>query len=509
MEPIPYLDIQVDSRPLPTDSETPHVLSTPADDSISVAFEPFGNAPLAIVLVDQSGAIVRINQRLEKLFGFAADELLGKSIKELMPPSSRAHHDHLLEAFFDYPTTRHMSKRRDLAGQSKDGSRIPLEIGLTPFMIDESQFALAWIFDPADQTNKDEQFQLVVEGSPNGVMLVNEQGQITFCNKRSCDLFGYTRDELIGRSVDVLVPQRVARKHRVYRGNFHENPAQRSMGGDRDLFAVHSDGSEFPVEIGLTPIETPDSILTLATITDISERKESERKLLQNNEELLRFAYSASHDIKAPLATICGLSDIALEDLESGDINGTRSRLEDIQSKSAMLAELVERILALARTDHSEDNRSLISLSTLIGEVESELGDLCRSSQVRIETELRSQNKLLIDPERLRLVLRNLVENAAKYRNPERPDASVTIATHDAIHRVIIEVSDNGLGIPAHNHDQVFQMFRRFHASSAVGSGLGLAMVKKQVEYMKGRITFTSSKEGTTFRVELPARSNT
>lgn len=476
------------------------------DAAVAAAFAPFANAPLAMVMVDRSGQILRANPKLEALFGYGAGGLEGQPINVLLPREKRADHDLFVSAYFDYPATRQMSRRTDLAGQSTTGELVPVEIGLTTLHIAKTLVALAWVFDLRDRDHQDRQFELMVEGSPNGILLVDMDGNIALCNECACGLFGYTREEFVGKSIDVLVPRNMAAKHRVYRSNFQETPQQRAMGRSREICAVRRDGSEFAVEIGLTPIQTSEGCFTVATVIDISTRKQTEAQLRQTNEDLLSFAYSASHDLKAPLATICGLSDVVLEDMESGDVEGAKSRVVDIRTKAARLAALVESVLALARVDRVDGVNGGVVMADLVDDLENEFEIACRRDKVRFLTDLRSQAEPFVEPERLKLILRNLVRNAFKYRNTMRPESFVSVETRDEPGWIAIEVRDNGLGIPEKNRDQVFQMFRRFHTEAAEGHGLGLAMVKKQVEYLAGKVSFTSNDDGTTFQVLLPAK---
>jgi PAS domain S-box-containing protein len=477
-----------------------------ADEAIAAAFAPFANAPLAMVMVDRSGRILQANPRLEALFGYGAGDLAGKSITTLLPAGKRADHDLFVSAYFDYPATRQMSRRTDLAGQSTTGELVPVEIGLTTLHIEDTLVALAWVFDLRDRDHQDRQFELMVEGSPNGILLVDGDGMIALCNGRACEMFGYTREEFVGTSIDVLVPRNIAPKHRVYRSNFQEAPRQRSMGRGRELHALRRDGTEFAVEIGLTPIETPEGRFTAATVIDISARQQTEAQLRQTNEELLSFAYSASHDLKAPLATISGLADVVLEDLETGDISGARERVLDMQTKAVRLAALVESVLALARADRVDADNRFVVMAGLVADLKAEFETACRCDKVQFRSELTSRLEPFVEPARLKLILRNLVLNALKYRNTERSESFVSIETRDEPGWIAIEVRDNGLGIPEKNQDQVFQMFRRFHAETAEGYGLGLAMVKKQVEYLQGKVSFTSNGDGTTFQVLLPVK---
>lgn len=480
--------------------------SQPNTESASTAdsLVLFQNAPLAMALVERSGHIVRSNERFNHLFGYEGHEIEGQPIEILVPKPFRTEHEILRAAYFDYPTTRRMSRRQDLKGVSKKGQLIPVEIGLTTVMVDDEAMAVAWVFDLTERTRQDERFRLVVESSPNGIVLVDPTGKITLCNKQACECFGYEREELIGLSVDALVPEHSTMKHRVYRRSFSEHPAQRPMGHGRDLFGRRKDGSEFPLEIGLTPLEQPEGTYTIATVIDISMRKEVERRLRRTNEDLMEFAHSASHDLKAPLATIRGVVDIALDDLQEGRIKEVDGLLRDVRRKAEQLSGLVEAVLELARADRVEAELSPTRIGELATEIAQERERDCEDAGVLLIREIEPKITILSNLTRLRIIISNLLGNAIKYRDPNKESPFVKLSVREAQDAVYLEVQDNGLGIREKDKPKVFQMFQRFHAQHAEGSGLGLAMVRKQVECLGGKISFESDSGGSTFRVRLP-----
>jgi PAS domain S-box-containing protein len=170
----------------------------PASETIRERFRPFETAPTAMLLVDSRGAILLTNERLDRVFGYEAGELWGRPVEVLTPPDVRDRHAELRDAFFEYPVTRQMGAARDLYGVSKDGRRIPVEIGLTTFDVDDKRLVLAFVLDLTERKKQEEKFRLVVDAAPNGILMVNVHGRIALVNGQVCAMFGYTQQELIG-----------------------------------------------------------------------------------------------------------------------------------------------------------------------------------------------------------------------------------------------------------------------------------------------------------------------
>jgi len=248
-------------------------------------------APNAIVVTDQAGTIVMVNTQAEQVFGYARTELVGRPVDMLVPDRFRGHHPTLRKTFFDDPRPRLMGAGRDLYGLRKDGSEFPIEIGLTPIETGQGTMVLSAIVDitarkAAELALRDSErrFRLVVEAAPNAMVMIDRAGTIVMVNTQAERDFGYLRAELVGRPVDVLVPERFRGHHPALRESFFGEPLPRPMGAGRDLHGLKKDGSEFPVEIGLNPIETDEGTLVLASIVDITARKSAELALHQSEQ---------------------------------------------------------------------------------------------------------------------------------------------------------------------------------------------------------------------------------
>src|SRR6266403_1494305 len=249
-------------------------------------------SPSAMMMVDADGRITLVNTQTEKLFGYGRAELLGKDLEMLVPERYRAGHPGHRKDFFRTPSTRSMGVGRDLFGLRKDGSEMPIEIGLNPINTDEGAFVLASIIDITERKRAEERFRQVIEGAPNGMVMVGREGKMALVNLQIEKSFGYSRDELLGQPIEMLVPERFRGHHLGYRDGFMAEPSTRSMGSGRDLYGLRKDGSEFPVEIGLNPIETEQGLMVLGTIVDITERKRAQETLRESEDQFRTMANS-------------------------------------------------------------------------------------------------------------------------------------------------------------------------------------------------------------------------
>lgn len=262
-------------------------------------------APNGMVMVDESGKIVLVNSQAESLFGYSRDEMIGQPIEMLVPERMRAKHPVYREQFAKEPHARLMGVGRDLYGLRKDGSEVPVEIGLNPIKTGTGNFVLASIVDITERKRSEERFRLVVEAAPSGMIMVDKAGRIVLVNSQVEQLFGYSRQELLGQSIELLVPPNARGQHPGFRDEFFHDPKARAMGAGRDLYGLHKDKTQIPVEIGLNPLITEGETFVLASIVDISKRKEAEREL-RESEERFRQLMSGVKDYAIILLDVDG-----------------------------------------------------------------------------------------------------------------------------------------------------------------------------------------------------------
>lgn len=462
----------------------------------------FDASPTAMLMVDRRGTIVLANAEAERLFGYTRSELVGGALLRLVPERFRSGHPGFRQAFFAEPSSRAMGAGRDLFAVRKDGTEVPVEIGLNPIETDEGSFVRSSIVDISERKQAAARFRIAVEASPSGVVMVDAQGAIVLANAETARMFGYAESELIGLSVDELVPSRHAVGHRELRVGYMADPTVRSMGAGRDLHGRRKDGTEFPVEVGLNPIETSDGRLVLSTIVDITQRKRTERELEQkraalarSNADLSEFASAVSHDLRTPLDGVRTLAQFILED-NAGKLPSRSDRhLQQMTQRIERLSRLLESLLEYARANTGAGARTPVDLAAMIDEIR-QLLDPPAGFRIVVEGELPA---IETDRTPLMQVVQNLVNNAIKHH--DRQEGIVTITGRDLGASIELSVRDDGPGIEPQYREQIFGLFQQLQPRDRVeGSGMGLALVKKIVARRGGTIRITDNADrGVTF----------
>jgi len=473
-------------------------------------------APDGMVIVDQEGTIIMVNAQMEKLFGYGREEVIGQRVDMLVPLRFKDIHPFHRAQYARTPRLRPMGADLELYALRKDETEFPVEISLSPMETEEDSLIIAAIRDITERKRAEEKFRGLLESAPDAVVVVDQKGVIQLVNSQTEKMFGYDRFEIVGEPVEILVPKRFRKKHSRHReGYYSEHPA-RPMGIGLDLFGLRKNGSEFPIEISLSPLETEEGLLVSAAIRDVTQRKlmeEDVQKLNDDlkkraaqleaaNKELEAFSYSVSHDLRAPLRSIDGFSHVVLEDYGEQLPADARGYLERVRATAQRMAVLIDDLLNLSRVTRTALQPKFINLRKIAEDIVRSLqeSEPERPYQVSITPDLMVE----ADPHLIHIVLENLLRNAWKFSSKQE-QPTIEFGQKNHVKERTFFVRDNGVGFDMAYSDKLFGVFQRLHSVTEFpGTGVGLATVQRIVSIHGGHIWAESAEgKGATFYFTL------
>jgi PAS domain S-box-containing protein len=473
-------------------------------------------APDAMVVVNAGGEIVLLNVQAEKQLGYSRDELIGQKVKNIIPKgfAERLIADGTRSAA--EALAQQIGTGIELIALRRDGTEFPIEIMLSPLESAEGTLVTAAIRDISVRKAAEKhlaqmegRYRGLLEAAPDAMVVVNAGGEIVLLNVQAEKQFGYSRDELVGQKMENIVPEGFAERLIADALRSAEDALAQEIGTGIELLARRKDGSEFPIEIMLSPLESAEGILVTAAIRDISLRKKAEAHLLQNVEELRRsnkelgqFAYIASHDLQEPLRMVASYTQL-LSRRYKGKLDADADEFIAFAVDGASrMHRLIQDLLTYSRV--GSKGQELVETSS---------EEALQNAMVNLRGAIEDSGALVThdplptvvaDEMQLTQLFQNLIGNGIKYQNPGIPRIHVS-AFKNGGKKWVFSVKDNGLGIDPQYFERIFGMFQRLHKREEfAGTGIGLAICKKIVERHGGSITVESQPgQGSTFSFAL------
>jgi PAS domain S-box-containing protein len=502
-------------------------------------------SPLPIIALDPQGRVTMWNRSAESMFGWSQSEVLDQLLPTI-PAEKEQEFQALLAAQLEGRAHAGVETFR----ARKDGTLVDVSLWTAPLCDDAGGIygKVAVLSDVTDR-NRDiahrdllraqeqqarseaivaHRFRKLLESAPDAILEVNRDGIIEVVNHQAESLFGYRRDDLVGKSIDALIPDRYRPRHAQNRASYAKHPVTRPMGTGLDLHAIRADGTEFAVDINLSPVRDEEGEHVICVVRDVSERKRAEeqiRLLNQNlttanaelelrNREVERanrlkseFLASMSHELRTPLNAIIGFSELLGEQTSAILSDKQKRFLGHIQNGAKHLLELINDILDLSKIEagrvelHYED----FTMAVAVAEVLASVRPLATAKRLQLDSQVPVELFLNSDRLRFKQILYNLFSNAVKF-TPNEGRVWITSKVHQGF--VETEVGDTGIGIPAEEQESIFDSFHQVSATTKgvrEGTGLGLTITRRLVEELGGQMWLESKLgEGSRFYFTLP-----
>ena len=478
-------------------------------------------SPDALLLMTTQGRVVHWSNGARAIFGYSSDEARGLLLSDLVVPSDHAEEQKLRLA----ETIANGTRTYESVRRRKDDSLLYVDV--TTRLVQTADGGPLVLSAEKDVTHikvmrdaklMEARFRDLLESTPDGIVMANPTGHIVIANSQAERLFGYEAGELRGRSVDTLLPERYRKAHVGHRSNYFLQPRKRAMGSGLDLAGLRKDGSEFPIEISLSPLRTEESAFVMSAIRDISERKSFEKALQEKNQELANanqakdtFLAGMSHELRTPLNAIIGFTGTLLMKLPGPLNDEQQKQLRTVQSSARHLLALINDLLDLSKIEAGKVELTFesVDLKVVVEEVAAALRPQAHDKGLEFSIDTPDLPVMRnTDRRALSQIIFNLAGNAIKFTEGGRVSLTLCPAQRDGVPCTEIRVEDTGVGIPLADQNRLFGAFTRVNSArpnAPEGTGLGLHLSQKLADLLGGNIEFRSeSGKGSSFSLMLP-----
>ncbi|QHT67611.1 PAS domain S-box protein [Rhodocytophaga rosea] len=474
-----------------------------------------------IVTFNETGIIDSVNPAITVLFHYTAEELIGKSIHEIIPQIQVTNDQTLASALLAFT-----EKPQEVQGRKKDSSLFICLLQISQMETVGKLKFTAIIHDISELRRvesalrvSENKINAIIQSAVDGVITINERGQIEMVNPAASKLFGYHPDELMGKSVNMLMPEPDKSRHDGYLHNYYRSGIGRIIGIGREVTGLRKNGTTFPFYLSISEVNLPDKRVFTGFIHDITNQKMAEEKLRRyaaelerSNRELQDFAYVSSHDLQEPLRKIQAFGDrLKAKEAEHLSDQG-KDYIDRMLNAAFRMQRLINDLLSFSRVTTQSQPFIKVDLNILLREVLSDLEVMIDKTGARIEFE--TLPAIEAEAIQMRQLFQNLISNALKFRKED--EAPVIKISSKLIQRkahlistpgdeqVQIYVQDNGIGFDEKYLDRIFNVFQRLDGQKYEGSGIGLAICRKIAIRHGGDITARSEPgKGSVFIVTL------
>jgi len=481
-----------------------------------------------IISIDGRGIITMFNPAAERIFGYAASEVIGENVRVLMPEPYRGEHDAYIDNYLRTGEAKIIGVGREVVGLRKDGTYFPMELAISEFHLEGRVHFTGIVRDITERKHAEEalrqaeeQMRAVFENVIDGIITIDGRGEVIAFNPAAERLFGYDRAEVVGRNIRMLMPEPYRSEHDGYLANYERTGIAKVIGQGREVTGLRKDGSTFPMDVAVSEFHIGTRRFYTGIVRDVTERHlREQRQLVRLNRqlehrvaertreleaavrELEAFSYSVSHDLRTPLRGIAGFSRLLLES-EAERLSATgRQYLDRVVQGTIRMGRLIDELLNLSRIGRRPLQPEPLDLSALAHAAVAALREAEPERQVEvvIEPGMVAEG----DPELVRVVLDNLIGNAWKFTR-QTPQARIVVGSEPA-QPPTFYVRDNGAGFDMAYADKLFGAFQRLHSDRAFeGSGIGLATVRRIIALHGGEIRGEGAVgRGAVFRFTLP-----